>query len=39
MYATEKNNFTVLDFDIFLSTNFEENMNISLPSYRILPYF
>ena len=27
------------DFDIFLSTNFAENMNITLPNNRILPYF
>ena len=27
------------DFDIFLSTNFVENMNSALPSDRILPYF
>ena len=27
------------DFDIFLSTNFAENMNSALPSNRILPYF
>ena len=27
------------DFDIFLSTNFAENMNSALPSSRILPYF
>ena len=27
------------DFDIFLSTNFAENMNSALPSDRILPYF
>ena len=27
------------DFDIFLSTNFAENMNSTLPSNRILPYF
>ena len=27
------------DFDIFLSTNFAENMNSVLPSNRILPYF
>ena len=27
------------DFDIFLSTNFAENMNNALPSNRILPYF
>ena len=25
-------------FDIFLSTNFAENMNSGLPSNRILPY-
>ena len=29
----------MLDFDIFLSTNFAENMNSALPSNRILPYF
>ena len=27
------------DFDIFLSTNFAENMNSVLPSNRVLPYF
>ena len=27
------------DFDIFLFTNFAENMNSALQSYRILPYF
>ena len=27
------------DLDIFLSTNFAENMNRALPSNRILPYF
>ena len=27
------------DFDIFLSTNFAENMNSALPSNRILPKF
>ena len=27
------------DFNIFLSTNFAENMNRALPSNRILPYF
>ena len=27
------------DLDIFLSTNFAENMNSALPSDRILPYF
>ena len=27
------------DFDIFLSTNFAENMNGALPSNRILSYF
>ena len=27
------------DFDIFLTTNFAENMNNALPSNRILPYF
>ena len=26
-------------FDIFLSTNFAQNMNSALPSNRILPYF
>ena len=26
-------------FDIFLSTNFAQNMNSGLPSNRILPYF
>ena len=26
-------------FDIFLSTNFAQNMNNALPSNRILPYF
>ena len=26
------------DFDLFLSTNFAENMNSALPSNRILPY-
>ena len=26
-------------FDIFLSTNFAENMNSALPSNEILPYF
>ena len=26
-------------FDIFLSTNFVQNMNSALPSNRILPYF
>ena len=26
-------------FDIFISTNFAENMNSVLPSSRILPYF
>ena len=29
----------MLDFDIFLSTSFAENMNSALPSNRILPYF
>ena len=29
----------ISDFDIFLSTNFAENMNSALPSNRILPYF
>ena len=28
-----------LDFDIFSSSKFAENMNVSLPSNRILPYF
>ena len=27
------------NFDIFLSTNFAENMNSALPSNRILPCF
>ena len=27
------------DFDIFLSTNFAENMDSALSSNRILPYF
>ena len=27
------------DFDIFLSTNFAENMNSALPSDRILPNY
>ena len=31
--------FQFSDFDIFLSTNFAENMNRALPSNRILPYF
>ena len=29
----------ILDFYIFLSTNFAGNMNVSLPSNRFLPYF
>ena len=28
-----------LDFDIILSNNFVENMEVSLPRNRILPYF
>ena len=28
-----------LDFDIILSNNFVENMKVSLPRNRILPYF
>ena len=38
---TEKYEFCLQfpDFDIFLSTNFVENMNSILPSNRILPYF
>ena len=31
--------FAVFRFDIFLSTNFAENMNSARPSNRILPYF
>ena len=35
-----KNNYLkFLDFEIFLSTNFAENINVSQPSNRILPYF
>ena len=39
--STEKFDFFLQfsDFDIFLSTNFAENMNSALPSNRILPYF
>ena len=39
--STEKYEFFLQfsDFDIFLSTNFVENMNSALPSNRILPYF
>ena len=39
--STEKFEFFLQlpDFDIFLSTNFAENMNSALPSNRILPYF
>ena len=39
--TTEKFDFFLQfsDFDIFLSTNFAENMNSALPSNRILPYF
>ena len=39
--STEKFDFFLQfsDFDIFLSTNFAENMNSTLPSNRILPYF
>ena len=39
--STEKYDFfcSFSDFDIFLSTNFAENMNSALPSNRILPYF
>ena len=38
---TEKYEFFLRfsDFDIFLSTNFAENMNSALPSKIILPYF
>ena len=38
--STEKIDFLLhfSDFDIFLSTNFAENMNSALPSNRILPY-
>ena len=39
--STEKYEFFLQfpDFDIFLSTNFAENMKSVLPSDRILPYF
>ena len=39
--STEKFEFlcSFSDFDIFLSTNFAENMNSALPSNTILPYF
>ena len=39
--STEKFDFSLQfsDFDIFLSTNFAENMNSALPSNRILPFF
>ena len=39
--STEKFDFFLefSDFDIFLSTNFAENMNSALPCNRILPYF
>ena len=39
--STEKFEFFLQfsDFDIFLSTNFAENMNSALTSNRILPYF
>ena len=39
--STEKIDFfwQFSDFDIFLSTNFAENMNSALPSNKILPYF
>ena len=39
--STEKIEFFLQfsDFDIFLSTNFAENMNSALPSDRILPCF
>ena len=39
--STEKFDFFLQfsDFDIFLSTNFAENMNSALTSNRILPYF
>ena len=33
------NLLAVYFFDIFSSYNFVENMNVSLPSNRILPYF
>ena len=38
---TEKNDIfcSFQIFDIFLSTNFAQNMNSALPSNRILPYF
>ena len=39
--STEKYEFfsQFSDFDIFLSTNFAENMTSAVPSNRILPYF
>ena len=39
--STEKYEFFLQfsDFDIFLSTNFAENMNSALPINRILLYF
>ena len=40
--STENFDFFFLqfsDFDIYLSTNFAENMNSALPSNIILPYF
>ena len=39
--STEKYEFFLQfpDFDIFLSTNFAENMNSVLPSNKILPHF
>ena len=39
--STEKNDIfcSFQIFDIFLSTNFAQNMNSALPINRILPYF
>ena len=37
--STEKYFLQFLDFNIFLSTNFAENMNSALPSIRLLPHF
>ena len=45
MYAIEKKYWKILiylqflDFDIFSTSKFAENMNVSLPSNKILPYF